>query len=46
MANIGSVTHEAFSMSSGTDLAGMLRIRQCSCIKKQGAVERHITISF
>ncbi len=51
MANIGSVTHVAlthvaFSMSSGTDLAGMLRIRQCSCIKKQGAVERHITISF
>ncbi len=46
MANIGSVTHVAFSKSSGTDLAGMLRIRQCSCIKNQGAVERHITISF
>ncbi len=46
MANIGSVTHVAFNMSSGTDLAGMLRSRQCYCIKKQGAIERHITISF
>lgn len=44
MTNIGSI-RMTFSMSSGTDLAGMLS-RECYCIKMQGAIERHITISF